>query len=227
MNITGKSVLAVVAVFLAAFTLSCASTAPKESAFLGAYAKNLQVGPEGGVKLRWVKPGADFAKYDKLMVDNVLFYFAEDSESKAIDAEKMKELSDIFNQEFVQTLKDKVPIVAEPGPGVARIRVAVTDLKLNNQAVSAISTVTSLTPIGLGVNLIKRGATGTWAGSGMTKAEFMVLDTATNDVLVAAADEQAAGFTERYTEMGSVRAAFKFWAERVVRFMEDVRGGKR
>ncbi len=227
MNITGKSVLAITVVFLAILMMSCASTAPKQSAFLGPYAQNLQQGPEGGAKFRWVKPGVDFAKYNKLMVDSVLFYFADDSECKAIDAEKMKELSDIFNQEFVQTLKDNIPIVAEPGPGVARIRVAVTDLKLNNQAMSAISTVTSLTPIGLGVNLIKRGATGTWAGSGMTKAEFMVLDSATGDVLIAAADEQAAGLTERYTEMGSVKAAFKFWSERVVKFVSDVRSGKR
>ncbi len=227
MNITGKAMLAIVAMFLAALTLSCASTAPKESALLGAYAKNLGPGPEGGAKLRWMKPGVDFAKYDKLMVDSVLFYFAEDSESKAIDAEKMKELSDLFNQEFVQALRDKnVSIVAEPGPGVVRLRTAITDLKLNNQAVSAISTVTSLTPIGLGLNLVKRGATGTWAGSGMTKAEFMVLDAATGDVLAVAADERAAGFTERYTEMGSVKAAFQFWAERVVKFMEDVRGRK-
>ncbi len=227
MKITGKAVLALVAVFLAAFTLSCASTAPKESALLGAYAQNLQPGPEGGAK-RWVKPGVNFAKYDKLMVDSVLFYFAADSESKAIDAEKLKELSDIFNQEFVQALKDKqVPIVAEPGPRVARLRVAITDLKLNNQAVSTLSTITSVTPIGLGLNLVKRGATGSWAGSGMTKAEFMVLDTATNEVLAVAADEQAAGFTERYTEMGSVKAAFRFWAERIGKFVEEAHAGKR
>ncbi len=228
MRISGKAVLAIAAVALATVTLSCA-TAPKESAFLGPYAKNLQPGPEGGAKLRWVKPATDFGKYNGLMVDNVLFYFAEDSESKAIDAEKLKELQDIFNQEFVQALRDNkiVNIVAQPGPRLARIRVAVTDLKLNNQAVSAISTVTSLTPIGLGVNLIRRGTTGTWAGSGMTKAEFMVLDAPTSDVLVVAADEQAAGFTERYTEMGSVKAAFKFWADRAVKFMEDVGGRKR
>ncbi len=228
MNLSGKAVLAIVAVFLAAFTLSCA-TAQKESAFLGPYAKNLQPGPEGGAKLRWVKPATDFGKYNGLMVDNVLFYFAEDSESKAIDAEKLKELQDIFNQEFVQALRDNkiVNIVAQPGPRIARIRVAVTDLKLNNQALSVLSTVTSLTPIGLGVNLVKRGATGTWAGSGLTKAEFMVLDSATSEVLAVAADEQAAGLTERYTEMGSVKAAFRFWGERLAKNIEQLRSGKR
>jgi hypothetical protein len=212
-----------VGLLVAALTGACATQA-KDTGFLGEYAKSLQPGPEGGAKQRWLKPGVDFTKYDKLMVDSVLFYFAEDSESKAIDPEKLKELSDIFNQEFIQALKEKVPIVAEPGPGVARVRVAITDLKLNNPALSTVSTVTSVTPIGLGVNLIKRGTTGTWAGSGMTSAEFMVLDAASNDVIAVASDQQAAGFTERYSEMGGVKAAFKFWVDRIIQFMTDPRG---
>ncbi len=44
---------------------------------------------------------------------------------------------------------------------------------------------------------------------------------------MAAADEHAAGFTERYTQMGSVKAEFKLWAERGVKFLEDVCSGKR
>jgi hypothetical protein len=188
------------------------------------YAKNLQPGPEGGAKQRWLKPGVDFAKYDKLMVDSVLFYFDQQSEDKGIDAAKMKEMTDIFNEEFVKTLQGKYPIVTEPGPGVARVRVAITDLKLNNPTASTVSTITSLTPMGLGVNLVTRGAKGSWVGSGMTAAEVMVLDAATNDVIAVGADERAAGFTERYTEMGSVNAAFKFWAERIVHFLDEARG---
>ncbi len=44
---------------------------------------------------------------------------------------------------------------------------------------------------------------------------------------MAASDEHAAGFTERCTQMGSVKAAFKFWAERGLKFLEDVCSGKR
>jgi len=223
----GKAVVMLgMGVLVAVLTGACATTS-QPTGFLGEHAKNLQPGPEGGAKQRWLKPGVDFVKYDKLMVDSVVFYFAEDSESKAIDPEKLKELSDIFNQEFVQTLNAKIPVVAEPGPGVARVRVAITNLKLNNVAVSAASTVTSVTPMGIGVNLVKRGTTGSWMGSGMTAAELMVLDTATGDVIAVAADERAAGFTERYTEMGGVKAAFKLWAERLAQFVADARAGKK
>lgn len=228
MNTVAKAVVAVgLGLFLVAFTVSCATTSPGASTFLGPYAKDLQPGPEGGVKMRWLKPGVDFSKYDKLMVDSVVFYFAEDSEDKAIDPEKMKELADIFNLEFVQRVKQKYPIVAEPGPGVARIRVAITNLKLVSTGAGALSTVTSVTPIGLGVNLVKRGTTGTWVGSGMTGAEMMVLDTVTNDVIAVAADERAAGFTERYTELTVVKEAFRFWAERITTFLDEAHGVKR
>jgi len=215
--------------FLVAFTLSCASkkSETKGPGFLGEYAKDLQPGPKGGAKERWLKPGVDFSKYDKLMVDSVVFYFAEDSEDKTIDGEKMKELTDIFNQEFVHTLKEKYPIVADPGPGVARVRVAITNLKQSKPVVGVITTITSVTPIGLGINLIKRGATGTWAGSGMTNAEIMVLDTVTNEVIAVAADERSAGFTERYTALGSLKDAFKFWAERITKFLDEAHGVKK
>ena len=68
------------------------------------------------------------------------------------------------------------------------------------------------------------GAAGSWAGSGMTG---MVLDTVTNQVFAVASDEQVAGLTERYTEMGGAKAAFKFLAERIIRFLEQERGVKR
>ena len=91
---------------------------PKYSGFLGDNYKNLQPGPEGGVKMRWMKPGVMFGKYDKFMADSVIFFFADDSEYKGIDPNEMKELSDGFNQAIVTAFKDKYPIVTEPGPDV-------------------------------------------------------------------------------------------------------------
>lgn len=214
----------VIGLILVAF-LGCA-TAPKSSGFLGDYYKNLQAGPAGGVKMRWLKPGVDFAKYNKVMLESVVFYFADDSENKGIDPAVLKELSDAFNQAFVDALKDAYPIVSEPGPDVVRIRVAVTDLKQSTPALSVVSTVTMASPIGLGVNLAKKGATGSWAGSGATNAEMMAFDSMTNDVIAVAKDERSAGFTARYTTWGSVEEAFKYWAKRIRLFMDTAHGVK-
>jgi hypothetical protein len=173
--------------------------------------------------MRWLKPGVDFSKYNKLMLDSVVFYFADDSEDKGIDADQMKELTDAFNEQLVNALKDKYPILAEPDPDVARLRIAITGVKKSKPGVSAVS---SILPIGLGISLIKKGTTGSWSGSGGTSAEFMALDSATNDVIAVAMDESTAGFTERFTSLGAVKDAFKVWAQGIRRFMDNTRAAK-
>jgi hypothetical protein len=220
-----KTVKVVMAVVIGVALMMPAAFAaePKYSGFLGEYSANLQPGPEGGAKMRWLKPGIDFSKYNKLMVDSVIFYFAEDSEEKGINAEEMKELSDAFNQEIVNALKDKYPIVADPGPDVARLKIAITGVKKSKPGVSA---VTSVLPVGIGISLIKKGVGGSYSGSGGTHAEFMALDSMSNDVIGAAADERTAGYTERFTSLGSAKEAFKFWAGRIATFMDSTRAAK-
>ncbi len=198
----------------------------KFSGFLGEpkVYKQLKPGPEGGAKLRWLKPGVDLKVYNNFMVDSVIFFFADKSEYKGIDPQEMKELADKFNQALVAAFKDKYPIVTEPGPDVARIRIAITNVKASSPGVSA---VTSILPIGLAVSAVKKGATDSWSGSGATGAEIMILDSTTNDVIVMAVDDKSASFGERFSKWGSAEEAFKFWSERIVTFMDGVKGIKR
>jgi len=199
---------------------------PPFSGFLGApdvYEK-LAPGPKDGVKLRWINPNADLTKYNKFMVDSVIFYFANDADYKGIDPERMKELADAFNREILSALKDKYTLVSEPGPGVARLRFAITNVK---QSRPVVSTVTTIIPVGAVVSIVKRGVTGGWSGSGETAMEFQALDAATNDVLVMAVDQQKASFTDRFTWYGSATDAFKFWAERIVTFVENTKAVKK
>jgi Protein of unknown function (DUF3313) len=222
----------VMGIALLTFTFSCASTsAPSKGAaaeaqkvgFLGDYAKNLQPGPEGGAKMRWLKPGVDFAKYNKVMLDSVIFFFADQSEYKGIDPQAMKELADACDLQVVNALKGTYPIVAEPGPDVVRIRFAITDLEQSRPVLSA---VTTIVPIGLGISLIKKGATGAWTGSGATGAEVMAIDSMSGDVIAVAQDKKTAGFTERFSKWGSAEDAFKFWGERLKLFLDQAHGVK-
>ncbi len=194
-----------------------------QSKFLEGYYANLAPGPEGGAKMRWLKPGVDFSVYNKVMLDSVVFFFNEESEYKGIDAQQLKELADAFNLQLVNTIQASFPIVAEPGPDVVRLRFAITDLKQSNPVVSG---VTSVVPVGLGISLIKKGATDSWSGSGATGAEVMVLDSMTNQVIAVAKDEKTAGFTERFSKWGSAEEAFAFWAGRVKLFLENAHAGK-
>lgn len=184
----------------------------------------LKPGPEGGAKLRWIKAGVDPKKYDTFMVDSVIFYLADQSDYKGIDPQEMKELADAFNKEMLAAFKDKYPIVADPGPNVARLRIAITNIKQSRPGVSA---VTSIIPVGIGVSLIKKGATGGWSGSGETGVEMMALDSQTNDILLLAVDEKKAEFEQRFSKWGSATDAFKFWSEMAVQFIDHARGVKR
>jgi hypothetical protein len=184
----------------------------------------LKPGPEGGTKLRWIKDGVNPRKYDKFMVDSVIFYLSDQSDYKGIDPQEMKELADEFNKDIVAAFKDKYPIVAEPGPNVGRIRIAITNIK---QSRPGVSTVTSIIPVGLGVSLVKKGATGGWSGSGETGVEMMALDSLTNDILILAVDNRKAEFEQRFSKWGSADDAFKLWSEMIVKFIDNSRGVKR
>lgn len=197
------------------------AAAGETQSFLMGYEKKLQPGPAGGAKERWVKPGADFGKYNKVMLDSVTFFFDPKTGYKGIDPVEMKDLADKFNKALVDSLSSSYPIVAEPGPDVVRIRTAITGL---DQSSPVLSGVTSVVPIGLGVSLVKRGATGAWTGSGATGVDMMILDSTSNDVLAVARDQRAAGFTERFSKWGSAEEAFKFWAERVKLGLDQAHG---
>lgn len=211
-----------VALFVMMPLISCTSTT-KQSGFLGEYYDNMGPGPKGGAKLRWIKSGVDFTKYDKIMIDNIIFFFAEDSAYKGIDPDVFEELESIFKEEIVKAFEDRYPVVTAPGPGVLKLTIAITDIKQSNPVTS---TVSSIMPIGLAGSVLKKGSTGSWVGSGSTTAELIVRDAVTNEVIAVAKDTQTAGFSERFSRFASAKNAFKFWAERMRKFADNVHDQK-
>ena len=105
-----------------------------------------------------------------------------------------------------------------------RIRIAITDIKPSRPGVSA---VTSIIPVGLGVSLVKKGATGGWSGSGETGVEMMALDSMTNEILALAVDQRKAEFEQRFSKWGTAADAFKLWSEKIVTYIDNVKGIKR
>jgi len=192
----------------------------EHSGFLGDYSK-LQAGPEGGIDQRYIKEGVDFKKYNKIMLDQVRFYFKNDAADKGIDADEMKELSDTFNRAVIDALGSAYPLVAKPGPNVMRIRVAITDMELPNRAINAVSTVL---PVGLAISTVKSGMTGKGTGCGEISMEFEVLDSSTNEVLAEGVDRRSGGKIDSMSKFGTADEAFKFWAQRLRTWLDGVHG---
>ena len=108
MKRTARIVMAVV-IGLAFMASAGFAAESKYSGFLGDYYKDLGPGPKGGVKERWLKPGVDFSKYHKVMIDTPDFYYAADSPDKGIDVAQITELTNDLNQALINALKDKYP----------------------------------------------------------------------------------------------------------------------
>jgi len=219
---TQKNLLAVLITGL----LLCCSTAEarmdvKEySGFLGDYTQ-LKPGPEGGAKMLYLREGIDFSKYDKIMMDQVVFFFSPNAKNKEINPEQMKELADMFHAAVFEALGDAYPVVAEPGPDVMRLRVAITDIDLPNRPLNAVTTVI---PIGLAVSVLKKGATGKGSFVGEISMEMEALDSTTNERIAAAADRRAGGKIDSMSSLGTASDAFKFWAKRLRTRLDEFHG---
>lgn len=157
-----KTWMVLVCMAMAALLAGCAAKKAERTGFLAPYPK-FSPGPEGGADLRYLKPGVDFGKYDKVMLDHVIFYPTKDSALKGIEADKLKDLADDFHKAMGKALEGAYPLVQEPGPDVVRLRVAITDIELAKPALNTMSTVL---PVGLAVTLIKKGVTGEHTGVG-------------------------------------------------------------
>jgi hypothetical protein len=218
-----SAMIAILIIALAMLFTACASV-QKPSGFLDGYYKDMTPAPGlEGNWMRWVKPGVDFSKYDKLMLDGVVFYLSPDSQDKGIDPDIMKDLADTFNLDMVNAVKDKYPIVAEPGPDVMRIKFALTGIK---QSRPVLSGATTIIPAGLAISVVRKETTGAWSGSGATGSEVMVIDSITKDVIAVVQTEYIAGFTERFTKYGSAKDAFQFWAGRLRYLLDKAHGVK-
>lgn len=206
--------MALTAVALFAMIIGCAGTQQQSySGFLDSYPK-MEKGP-GDVDLRYLKPGADFNKYNKIMMDEVVFFFKTNADYHGIHPSEINELGETLSKIYAQELGDI--LTDKPGPDVARMRLAITDLEPSKPAQGAMTTVV---PAGLAVSLVKKGATGEYMGIGSASCEVEFLDSLTNERVAVGIDEYPGGKLD-IGELSPAKAAFKYWADRLAAFIRS------
>jgi hypothetical protein len=198
----------------------CATQKASYSGFLKEY-PTFEPGKEG-VDERYVKKGFDFSKYNKVMMDEVVFYFKSDADYKGIQPSEINDLNEEFNNAFIDVLSDSYPLTDTPGPDVMRIRVAITDLEPSSPVAGTMSTVI---PVGLAFSLIKKGTTGEYAGIGSASMEAEFLDSMSNDRIAAVIDRVLGGKFD-VGKLSAAKSAFKFWAKRLKDFLDEAHGKK-
>jgi hypothetical protein len=105
---------------------SSSSTGPRESGFLSDYSKLKQM---SDASYRYVNPDIHLSAYRRFIVDPVkpLFSYGKDSDVKTWD--DVADLRAYMQGVIEDAIATEYRIVDNPGPAVARVRAAITDVK--------------------------------------------------------------------------------------------------
>jgi hypothetical protein len=126
--VTGRPWLRRVAVTLVLVTGCAANTAPRPadmSGFLDDYSR-LRKGPPDGVTLAYRNPSADWAAYDKILFEPVTIWRSGKHSLDDIPEADLQRLAAEFQRAVLLRLAPDYQLVKERGPGVMRVRLAIT-----------------------------------------------------------------------------------------------------
>ncbi|MDR4505772.1 MAG: DUF3313 domain-containing protein [Candidatus Scalindua sp.] len=217
-NVMGTVLISMIVLFGGCSQTHQARKAADSSGFLGDYSL-LQEGEKGEAQLRYINPDADFAAYDKVVVDPVSVWCSKDSK---IPQEELNNLASHLHYKIIARLENDYKIVQTPGPGVMRISAALTEAKKSRVG---LNTITTIVPQARLMSGVKKLATGTGSFVGEASVECKITDSSSGKMLAAAMDRRAGGKTLR----GSLKAwddveqAFDYWADQLSQRLREAR----
>ncbi len=189
--------------------------------FLKDYSK-LRPGEPGEPLLFYRNPTADWRNYEKAMVDPVTVWRGEDSKLGEIPPRDLQRLTRLMKVKAIEAVRaEGMQVVDKPGPGVMRIRVALTEAEQANRTMHAVTSVVPLPSV-------SKMATGTRAFVGVAGIEGEVSDSVSGEVLFAGVDRRGGGreLTDVRNPWGHVEKAFQYWSDRFRQRLCEERGGK-
>ncbi len=202
----------------------CATTrqlrgVPDTSGFLGNYSM-LRPGKGKEAGLVYFASDANFAGYDAVMIDSVTFWTNKPTNVSAKDRQM---LTDYLYNALHEELKKDYRIADAPGPGVLRIRAAVTEAK---GAKVVANTITSVVPQARAVTTLAGAASNTALMVGRASVEADITDSLSDRRLAAAVDERVGTKAVRggILKWSDAKNAFDYWAERLRKRLAEERG---
>ncbi len=88
----------------------------------------LKQDPDGSGGLIYEKAEIDHCSYDKIMIEPIEVWMADDSKYKGFSPDVLKAITDELYRSLEINLEPEYPVVGEPGKGVVVIRLAITDV---------------------------------------------------------------------------------------------------
>ena len=218
-NICWLGLLIVSAVIFA----GCAASGMKnveKTGFLSDYSQ-LQAGGSDRAALYYMKSGVNLQPYDKIMFDRVVVMLSDDAEYHVVDPATLKEMTDYYQKALLDAVQDGYQVVDQPGPGVLRVRVAITELKPSKPVANTMSTII---PVGMVAAGATKAISGDNLGTGEASTEFELLDSLSGERLAAAVDRRQGGKAVFRGKWEDTKDAFDFWAKRFRERLDEARG---
>lgn len=204
------------AAFIAAALASCAGAPPKNSGYLGddyALLKEAK-DPTGAPLQRFISPDFTPAKYNALMIEPFGLY-PEPRPSDNVSMGAINDIRDYLNNSLRAKIGAKVQVVDKPGPGVARLRGAITALNAQTQDLKAYQYI----PVAFLVTSAKDAAEGGRPEDARIFVELEIQDSMTGGRLAVAVREgtgeilkQARGGQKQVT-LDSVKPLLDKWID--------------
>ena len=114
----------------------------KPSGFLRDYSQ-LRPGGKDEALLVYIRPGVNWRRYDKMLIEPVVIWHdaARTGFLQDVPKEEAQVLADYLDASLRESLKKDYTLVERPGPGVLRLRVAITEAEGSTVPLDVASTV--------------------------------------------------------------------------------------
>jgi hypothetical protein len=181
----------------------------------------MQPDPDKRVDWLYTNPEADVSKYNKIMLDYVQFVFNDDDGYNGIQADELVVLAEAFHRAIISELSEQFEFTSSPGPGVLRLRLALTNVRAGRPVAG---TVTTVVPVGLALSAVKKGVTGSHIAVGAASFEGAMIDTETGELMGAAIDTREGKkyqVSQSLSRWGHVKGAFEYWAKSLATRLRD------
>lgn len=138
--------LMVLAIGIMIIQCGCGSKSAPTVGFLSDYSKLAVVSDS---TLRYLPQEGGLRNYSRFIVEPIKIYFHEKSKASKIDEAQLEDLKQYMYWAIRNAFQGRYAIVGRPGAGVARVRIALTDLQKSNPVLNTLPQ-TKLAGVGLG-----------------------------------------------------------------------------
>jgi len=212
---------------LAVFAFQACATKPepvKFSGFLEHYSGFRPNSDESGA-WSYRKPGLNLRGYNKIMLDQLVIWPSRNSSYEGIQPLTMWRLALGFQDQMSKALEGGYTIVTEPGPGVLRLRSALTKVQLQRPTVS---TPGPIIPLANDIVIqASEKVSGLNAVDGEATIEAELLDSQTHERLAAYIGSRGSSrtlLTQDKDSLGPILEIFQFWARKLRQRLDEWRG---